>query len=148
MNEHNHGHIHEHGEGQTHAHLNINIAQEPAVSHAHAHNSQEAGDPHAHTHHQQEGHSHHHVHSEEEKRAVINRLSRAIGHLESVRRMVERDEDCSDVLIQLAAVRNAINNTGKVIMKNHISHCIVDAIEEDDMEAVEALNRAIDRFIK
>jgi DNA-binding FrmR family transcriptional regulator len=146
MNEHNHGHIHEHGEGQTHAHLNI--AQEPAVSHAHAHNSQEAGDPHAHTHHQQEGHSHHHVHSEEEKRAVINRLSRAIGHLESVRRMVERDEDCSDVLIQLAAVRNAINNTGKVIMKNHISHCIVDAIEEDDMEAVEALNRAIDRFIK
>lgn len=148
MNEHNHGHIHEHGEGQTHAHLNINIAQEPAVSHAHAHNSQEAGDPHAHTHYQQEGHSHHHVHSEEEKRAVINRLSRAIGHLESVRRMVERDEDCSDVLIQLAAVRNAINNTGKVIMKNHISHCIVDAIEEDDMEAVEALNRAIDRFIK
>jgi DNA-binding FrmR family transcriptional regulator len=146
MNEHNHGHIHEHGEGQTHAHLNI--AQEPAVSHTHAHNSQEAGDPHAHTHHQQEGHSHHHVHSEEEKRAVINRLSRAIGHLESVRRMVERDEDCSDVLIQLAAVRNAINNTGKVIMKNHISHCIVDAIEEDDMEAVEALNRAIDRFIK
>ena len=84
----------------------------------------------------------------EEKRAVVNRLSRAIGHLESVRRMVERDEDCSDVLIQLAAVRNAINNTGKVIMKNHISHCIVDAIEEDDMEAVEALNRAIDRFIK
>jgi DNA-binding FrmR family transcriptional regulator len=146
MNEHNHGHIHEHGEGQTHAHLNS--TQEPAVSHAHAHNSQEAGDPHAHTHHQQEGHSHHHVHSEEEKRAVINRLSRAIGHLESVRRMVERDEDCSDVLIQLAAVRNAINNTGKVIMKNHISHCIVDAIEEDDMEAVEALNRAIDRFIK
>ena len=146
MNEHNHGHIHEHGEGQTHAHLNI--AQGPAVSHAHAHNSQEAGDPHAHTHHQQEGHSHHPVHSEEEKRAVINRLSRAIGHLESVRRMVERDEDCSDVLIQLAAVRNAINNTGKVIMKNHISHCIVDAIEEDDMEAVEALNRAIDRFIK
>ena len=146
MNEHNHGHIHEHGEGQTHAHLNI--AQEPAVSHAHAHNSQETGDPHAHTLHRQEGHSHHHVHSEEEKRAVINRLSRAIGHLESVRRMVERDEDCSDVLIQLAAVRNAINNTGKVIMKNHISHCIVDAIEEDDMEAVEALNRAIDRFIK
>jgi DNA-binding FrmR family transcriptional regulator len=62
--------------------------------------------------------------------------------------MVQRDEDCADVLIQLAAVRNAINNTGKLIMKNHISHCIVEAIEEDDMESVEALNRAIDRFIK
>jgi DNA-binding FrmR family transcriptional regulator len=103
---------------------------------------------HGHSHDHADGKKHHHVHSAEEKRAVVNRLSRAIGHLESVRRMVERDEDCSDVLIQLAAVRNAINNTGKVIMKNHISHCIVDAIEEDDMEAVEALNRAIDRFIK
>ena len=93
-------------------------------------------------------HEHPHTHSHEHTQSVMNRLARAIGHLESVRRMVERDEDCSDVLIQLAAVRNAINNTGKVIMKNHISHCIVDAIEEDDMEAVEALNRAIDRFIK
>ena len=46
------------------------------------------------------------------------------------------------------AVRNAINNTGKVIMKNHISHCIVEAIEQDDLEAVEALNHAIDHFIK
>ena len=72
----------------------------------------------------------------------------AIGHLESVKRMVERGEDCSEVLIQLAAVRNAINNTGKVIMKNHISHCIVEAIEENDMAAVDALNDAIDCFIK
>ncbi len=63
-------------------------------------------------------------------------------------RMIERDEDCSDVLIQLAAVRGAINNTGKVIMKNHISHCIVEAIEEKDFESVEALNHAIDCFIK
>lgn len=91
---------------------------------------------------------HHHVHSEEEKRAVINRLSRAIGHLNAVKRMVERDEDCSDVLIQLSAVRNAINSTGKVIMKSHISHCIVDAIEANDMEPVDALNEAIDYFIK
>ena len=103
---------------------------------------------HSHSHeHTGSGH-HHHVHSPEEKKAVLNRLSRAIGHLESVRRMVERDEDCSEVLIQLSAVRNAINNTGKVIMKNHISHCIVEAIEQDDLEAVEALNHAIDHFIK
>ena len=118
-------------------------------AHTHTHNNAAAhthDHPHPHTH----GHGgmHHHVHSREEKRAVMNRLARAIGHLESVKRMIERDEDCSDVLIQLAAVRNAINNTGKVIMKNHISHCIVEAIEQDDLEAVEALNHAIDHFIK
>ncbi|HBA64464.1 MAG TPA: hypothetical protein DCZ20_11465 [Lachnospiraceae bacterium] len=91
---------------------------------------------------------HHHVHSEKEKKAVINRLSKAIGHLEAVKRMVERDEDCSEVLIQLAAVRSAINNTGKVILKNHISHCIVEAVEENDLEAIEMLNQAIDKFVK
>lgn len=91
---------------------------------------------------------HGHVHSEEEKRAVVNRLSRAIGHLESVKRMVERDEDCSDVLIQLAAVRSAINNTGKLVLKNHLNHCIVEAVEENDQEAIDRLNEAIEKFVK
>ena len=116
-----------------------NNDHDPGGGHGHAHDHDPGGG---------HGHAHRHVHSAEEKKAVLNRLSRAIGHLESVKRMVERDEDCSDVLIQLAAVRNAINNTGKVIMKNHISHCIVEAIEQDDLEAVEALNDAIDHFIK
>ena len=84
----------------------------------------------------------------EEKKAVLNRLSKAIGHLEAVKRMVERDEDCSEVLIQLAAVRSAINNTGKVVLKNHINHCIVEAVEENDKEAIELLNQAIDKFMK
>lgn len=91
---------------------------------------------------------HHHVHSQEEKKAVLNRLSKAIGHLESVKRMVERDEDCSEVLIQLAAVRSAINNTGKLVLKNHINHCIVEAVEEHDQEAIERLNQAIEKFVK
>ena len=80
--------------------------------------------------------------------AVINRLSRAIGHLESIRRMVEEGRDCSEVLIQLSAVKSAINNTGKVILQDHIQHCIVDAVKDGDMEALEELNKAIDRFMK
>ena len=76
------------------------------------------------------------------------RLSRAIGHLESIRRMVEEGRDCSEVLIQLSAVKSAINNTGKVILQDHIQHCIVDAVKDGDMEALEELNKAIDRFMK
>ena len=91
---------------------------------------------------------HHHVHSEEEKKAVINRLARAAGHLDKVKRMVDQDADCSDVLVQLAAVRNAINNTGKLILKNHLEHCIVHAIEDQDMEEIYAFNKAIEKFIK
>lgn len=119
------------------------------TEHAHTH-FREDGTVYTHTHHDHEGkgHKHHHVHSEEEKKRVVNRLSRAIGHLEAVKRMVERDEDCSDVLIQLAAVRSAINNTGKVILKNHLNHCIVEAVEQNDLETIHALDEAIDKFIK
>lgn len=87
-----------------------------------------------------------HHHSEESKRAVINRLSRAIGHLESVKRMVEEDKDCSEVLIQIAAVQAAINNTGKVILKEHTNHCIVHAVEEGETKALADLNSAIDKL--
>ena len=56
-------------------------------------------------------HHHGHGHVHENQRAVINRLARAIGHLEKVKRMVEEGYDCSEVLIQLAAVRSALDNT-------------------------------------
>lgn len=89
-----------------------------------------------------------HKHSHQNTKAVLNRLSRASGHLESVKRMIEDGKDCSEVLIQLSAVIAALNNTGKVILQDHIGHCIVDAIESGDNAAIENLNKAIDRFIK
>ena len=61
--------------------------------------------------------------------------------------MVENGEDCSDVLIQLAAVRSALDNTGKVILKDHLRHCMVDAVAAGDQEANEDLCKAIDKFM-
>ena len=92
------------------------------------------------------GHGHTHTHAN--TKAVLNRLSRAIGHLESIRRMVEEGRDCSEVLIQLSAVKAAVNNTGKVILKDHIEHCLVEAVECGDMESIADLTEAIDRFMK
>ena len=106
---------------------------------AHSHDSDGAGHVHSHG-------GHPHVH--ENTKAVLNRLSRAIGHLESVKKMVEDGRDCSEVLVQIAAVRSAINNVGKVILQDHIQHCIVDAVEEHDQEAIENLCQAIDKFVK
>ena len=91
-------------------------------------------------------HGHHHSHAQ--TKAVLNLLSRAIGHLESIKRMVEDGRDCSEVLIQLSAVKSAINNTGKIILQDHIEHCIVDAVEHGDKDAIKELERAIDRFMK
>ena len=86
-------------------------------------------------------HSHSHTHTN--TKAVLNRLSRAIGHLASVRGMVEQGRDCSEVLIQLAAVRSAINKTCEVILKDHLEHCIVDAVNTGDMGTLDELKRAI-----
>jgi len=88
--------------------------------------------------------NHHHTQS----KAVVNRLSRTIGHLEAVKRMVEEGRDCSEILIQISAVRSALNNVGKIILEDHINHCVVDAIENNDTEVLKNLNNAIDKFIK
>ena len=101
-----------------------------------------------HDHDHDHGHAHNHAHTHTQTRAVVNRLSRAIGHLERVRQMVQDGEDCSEVLIQLAAVKAAISSTGKVILRDHLEHCIVDAVESGDRAAIDELNRAIDSFIK
>lgn len=83
----------------------------------------------------------------ENTKAVINRLSRAAGHVNAVKRMVEEGRDCSDVLIQLAAVRAELTNVGKLVLKDHIEHCIVDAVQNDDEGAIVKLNDAIDKLL-
>ena len=118
IHDHEHGHEHDHEHGHDHEH------------------------DHCHTH----GHGHGHVH--ENQKAVINRLARAIGHLEKVKWMVEEGYDCSEVLVQLSAVRSALNNTGKIILEDHLRHCIVDAVEEGDQQAIDELCAAIQKFVK
>ena len=93
-------------------------------------------------------HSTPHPHVHENQKAVLNRLARAIGHLEKVRRMVEEGSDCTEVLIQLAAVRSALDNTGKVILKDHMRHCMVDAVSAGNTEAIDDICQAIDKFMK
>lgn len=93
-------------------------------------------------------HPHSHHHHPAEQKAILNRLSRAIGHLESVKRMIEDGRDCSEVLVQLSAVKSAVNNTGKLILKGHLEHCITDAVKHDDTRRIQELNEAIDKFIR
>ena len=125
-NPHVHGIPHEH-EGKC----------EHGQSHDHEHESMHVhGIPHGHT------------HTHEHTKAVLNRLSRAIGHLQSVRKMVEDGRDCSEVLVQIAAVRSAIDNTGKLILQDHLKHCIVDAAAEGDQQAIDDLCQAIDKYMK
>lgn len=92
-------------------------------------------------------HRHEHVHSHTQTKAVLNRMSRIIGHMEAIKTMVENERDCAEVLVQISAVRSALNGVGKVILKDHIEHCIVDAVRENDIETIEELKKAIDKFL-
>lgn len=124
--------FHDHGDGIVHSH-----------SHTHDHGD---GAVHTHTHDHGDGTVHSHGHTHTQTKAVLNRLSRAIGHLESVKRMVEDGRDCTEILIQLAAVRSALSSTAKVILKDHLEHCI----SEDgagSAEQLKMLNDAIDKFM-
>lgn len=86
-------------------------------------------------------------HEHEHTKAVLNRMSRAIGHMNAVKKMIEDGRDCSEVLIQLSAIRSEITNVSKVILKDHIEHCIVDAIKSGDENAIDNLKGAIDKLL-
>ena len=103
------------------------------------------GTVYTHTHEEvhEHGHSHSHPPHPENTKAVLNRMNRAIGHMEAVKTMIEDGRDCSEVLIQIAAVRSAINNIGKIILEDHINHCLVDAIETGNEQVLKDLNEAI-----
>lgn len=125
------------------------MSEEEIQEHIHEHDHTHEHDAeynHAYCHAHGIAHTHSHVH--ENQKAVVNRLARAIGHLEKVKRMVEEGYDCSEVLIQLAAVRSALDNTGKVILKDHIRNCMVDAVAAGDENAIDGLCQAVDKFMK
>ena len=86
-------------------------------------------------------------HTHEHTKAVLNRMSRAIGHMNAVKKMIEEGRDCSDVLIQLSAIKSEITGVSKVILKDHIDHCIVDAVKANDEDAIENLKGAIDKLL-
>ena len=86
-------------------------------------------------------------HTHEHTKSVLNRMSRAIGHMNAVKKMIEDGRDCSDVLIQLSAIKSEITGVNKVILKDHIDHCIVDAVKDNDEDAIEHLKGAIDKLL-
>lgn len=90
-------------------------------------------------------HSHHH--DPQEKKRQINRISRIIGHLEHIKKMLENDEDCSDIVVQISAVRSALNGLAKTIINEHITHCIAHAIEDGDSSAVSEFMKAIQKYL-
>ena len=92
--------------------------------------------------------AHSHIHSEESKRRLVNRLSRIEGHIRGIKTMIQEDEACPDVLIQVSAVRGAIDRVARLILDEHLTECIARAAKEGNIETeIEELKAALDRFL-
>ncbi len=88
----------------------------------------------------------HHPHPQREN--VLKRLARIEGHVRAVKRMVEEDTPCPDVLVQIAAVRAALNGVGRLILEDHMQGCMLKAAQDGDFEdAFRDLKKSLDQFI-
>jgi DNA-binding FrmR family transcriptional regulator len=67
--------------------------------------------------------------SDDEKKKLNNRLRRVIGQVEAVGRMIEDEEYCVDILMQLSAATGALNKVGQIVLEQHIQTCVSDAIK-------------------
>ena len=81
-------------------------------------------------------------------RLIINRLSRTEGHIAAIKRMLEEDRPCPEILIQLAAVRAAIDKAAKLVLQDHVESCVRAAVEEGALETSwDELVDALDTFV-
>ncbi|MBV6623819.1 MAG: metal-sensitive transcriptional regulator [Rivularia sp. (in: Bacteria)] len=92
--------------------------------------------------------THDHVHSEESLRKIVNRLSRIEGHIRGIKSMVQQNSPCPDVLLQIAAVRGAIDKVARIVLDEHLTECVARAAKNGNIDAeMEELKAALDRFL-
>jgi len=82
-------------------------------------------------------------------RQVAARLARVSGHVQGIKRMVEQGQPCADVLVQIAAVRSALDRAARVLLADHMEHCVLDSSRGSDPTTLLAeLHKALERFIR
>ena len=86
--------------------------------------------------------------TEKEYKDLINRLSRIEGQVRGIRKMVESDCYCPDILVQVSAVNAALNSFNKVLLANHIRTCVVDDIREGKDETIDELVTVLQKLMR
>ncbi len=86
--------------------------------------------------------------SQPQTQELLNRLARIEGHIRAIRQMVEADRACPDVLLQIAAVRSALNRVAKILLKEYAEQNLVDATQGGNLEVeIARLRSALDSLL-
>jgi DNA-binding FrmR family transcriptional regulator len=89
------------------------------------------------------------MHHKLKKEDINKRLNKTIGQLNGIKKMIQDDRDCPDVLIQLSAVRSALATLGLMITEDHIEHCVTDSFKKGKgEESIESLSKALKQMLK
>ncbi len=82
----------------------------------------------------------------EDKKKLVKRLRVIEGQIRGIEKMVEEDRYCADILIQLSAVSQALKGLGNEILRNHLSTCVVEDIQNNRLEVVEEVFELFTKF--
>lgn len=94
-------------------------------------------------------HHHEHTHEHKYRKQIVDRFARIEGHVRSVKEMTAAGRDCSEVLLQIAAVRKALDNAAKLLLKDHLESCVVDAVHHgNEQKVLSDLNKTLDNYIR
>lgn len=86
--------------------------------------------------------------SQDEQKALMNRLSRIEGQIAGIKKMLEKNAYCTDILIQVSAAAAALNSFNKELLANHIKTCVADHIRQGDDSVIEELLDTLHKLMK
>ena len=86
--------------------------------------------------------------SEKEYKDLLNRLNRIEGQIRGIKKMVENDAYCVDILTQVSAINAALNSFNKVLLANHIKTCVTEDIKNGNEEKVDELVAMLQKLMK
>ncbi len=86
--------------------------------------------------------------SDKEYRDLVNRLNRIEGQVRGLKRMLESDAYCTDILVQVSAVNAALNSFNKVLLANHIRTCVAEDIRAGKDETIDELVATLQKLMR
>lgn len=80
-------------------------------------------------------------------KSIDNRLAAIEGHVRAVRQMLSEEKECEDILLQISAIEGSLNKLGKIILKEHLNHCVKEGIERGDTDILDRFNTVLDKYL-
>jgi CsoR family transcriptional regulator, copper-sensing transcriptional repressor len=87
-------------------------------------------------------------HSDKVKKNLVTRLNRIEGQIRGIKGLIERDIYCDDVITQISATQSALNSVARLLLEGHLKSCVVERIQDGDMEVLDEVLVTIQRLMK